>query len=137
MGMVSFCVPRDLKRHPKGDSPEFNHPKCGESVKNKKAAILRSELEELRDQIASLQSALDEKPDYGLGKGAPAVTQWELDRALLKRLKEQVSGIERALSNMSEAEYGICEQCGKPIHPDRLAVLPNTRVCIECAKGES
>ncbi|MFL7792285.1 MAG: TraR/DksA C4-type zinc finger protein [Anaerolineae bacterium] len=35
---------------------------------------------------------------------------------------------------MDKGTYGICERCGKPIHPDRLAVLPETRLCIECAR---
>ncbi len=48
-----------------------------------KAAILHRELEELRAQITALERTLEEKPDYGLGKGAPAVTRWELDQTLL------------------------------------------------------
>jgi len=100
-----------------------------------KAAILQRELDELRAQIAALERTLDEKPDYGLGKGAPSVTRWELDRTLLQRLKQQATSIESTLSQMGEGAYGICEQCGNPIHPDRLAVLPDTRICIHCARA--
>lgn len=99
-----------------------------------KTEALQQELEELRDQIAQLESALDEKPDYGLGGGAPSVTRWELDRALLERLKERAASLERSLSSTPEEDYGTCERCGKPIHPDRLAVLPDTKLCIQCAK---
>jgi RNA polymerase-binding transcription factor DksA len=101
-----------------------------------KAAILRHELDELRDQISSLEKSLEEKPDYGLGKGAPSVTRWELDQSLLQRLKEQAAGLVRTLSQMGEGTYGTCERCGRPIHPDRLAILPSTKICVRCARSE-
>jgi DnaK suppressor protein len=97
--------------------------------------ILQSELDELRAQIAALDRALEEKPDYGLGQGDPAVTDWELNRALLRRLKRRAASLEQALSQASQGTYGTCVQCGKPIHPDRLAVLPDTRLCIHCAQA--
>ena len=98
-------------------------------------ATLRNELEELRAQIAKLERALEEKPDYGLGQGDPAVTSWELNRALLQQLKDRAASLEEALSQLDEGTYGICEQCGERIHPDRLAVLPDTRICVRCAQA--
>jgi RNA polymerase-binding transcription factor DksA len=95
---------------------------------------LRSELGKIQAQISSLQSALDNKPDYGLGEGDPAITRQELDRVLLEQLKERVAGIEHALSTIADDEYGVCEECGQSIHPDRLAVLPDTRTCVRCAR---
>lgn len=98
-------------------------------------ATLRHELEELKTQIAKLERALEEKPDYGLGQGDPAVTSWELNRALLHQLRERAESLEEALSQLDEGTYGICEQCGERIHPDRLAVLPDTRICVRCAQA--
>ena len=102
------------------------------------AADLQRELEEVRDQVVALERTLEEKPDYGLGRGAPAVTRWELDQALLERLKERAASLEQALSDVSEGTYGICQRCGGTIHPDRLAILPGTKICVNCARaGES
>lgn len=103
---------------------------------NDTAVILQRELEDLRAQIVALERTLEEKPDCGLGKGAPAVTQWELDRAMVKQLKERAVNIEDMLSRTDKEVYGICEQCGTTIHPDRLAVLPGTRLCIRCARTD-
>ncbi len=50
-------------------------------------AELMMELDALNEQIRALEEALEVKPDYGMGVGDPAVTQWELDQALLERLK--------------------------------------------------
>jgi DnaK suppressor protein len=100
-----------------------------------KEVTLKTELDKIQAQIASLQNALGNKPDYGLGEGDPAITRQELDRALLEQLKERAAGLEHALSTMADDEYGICEECGQPIHPDRLAVLPDARTCIRCARA--
>ncbi|MCA1553796.1 MAG: TraR/DksA C4-type zinc finger protein [Chloroflexi bacterium] len=28
----------------------------------------------------------------------------------------------------------MCESCGKPIDPERLAILPETTRCVDCAR---
>ncbi len=104
---------------------------------NTRRKELRKKLADLERQIASLEKSLEVKPEHGMGKGDPAVTQWELDQAMLERLKNRANKIRKALSRVEEGTYGICEHCGKPIHPDRLAILPDTKICIECARGES
>jgi DnaK suppressor protein len=97
-------------------------------------ALLQRELEEVQRQIAALEQATASKPDYGLGEGDPAISRWEMDKGLLEQLKEKASILEKAMSGATTGEYGICEQCGNPIHPDRLAVLPDTTKCINCAR---
>jgi RNA polymerase-binding transcription factor DksA len=96
---------------------------------------LQHELRELHSQIAALEAGLKKKPDYGLGEGDPAITRWELDQAILAELRSRVKGLERQLSRISEGTYGICENCGEPIDPGRLAVLPDTDVCVACARS--
>lgn len=100
-----------------------------------KTQALQRELNELQTRIAALEAALEEKPDYSLGQGAPGVTRWELDRALLRRLRRRAASLRRARSRMNRGTYEVCAQCGGPIHPDRLAVLPDTRICVRCAHG--
>lgn len=98
-------------------------------------SILEKELKEVESQIAALEDATDNKPDYGLGEGDPAITRWEMDQALLERLRERAETLRRAISGGEQSRYGICEKCGNPIHPDRLAVLPDTTICINCARA--
>jgi RNA polymerase-binding transcription factor DksA len=97
---------------------------------------LQDELKRLEEQIAALKSNLDETPDYTRGVGDPRITRWELDRALLEQLESRAETLNQALERVDAGVYGICERCGKPIHPDRLAVLPDTRLCIECARQQ-
>jgi len=100
------------------------------------ARELQRELAELRRQIAMLEEGLEEKPDYGMGKGDPSITRWELDQAMVSDLKGRADSLEQQLSRIREGTYGICEGCGGPINPDRLAVLPDASLCIQCARSD-
>jgi RNA polymerase-binding protein DksA len=97
--------------------------------------VLQEELDKLRDQIANLELALEERPDNGPGQGDPAATRWEINLALLEQSRKRAKEIEQALSRAKRGEYGVCRECGDPIHPDRLAVLPSTKLCIRCARA--
>jgi DnaK suppressor protein len=52
--------------------------------------------------------------------------------ALAGQLRETLSGVERALGKLSGGDYGVCEDCGRPIDPLRLEAKPAARYCIDC-----
>ncbi|MCU0522115.1 MAG: TraR/DksA C4-type zinc finger protein [Anaerolineae bacterium] len=95
---------------------------------------LVEEFEALTEQIRALEAALEVRPEYGMGIGDPAVTQWELDHALLARLRVHAENLQQAIARYDSGTYGVCERCGQPIHPDRLAVLPDAKLCVACAQ---
>ena len=71
---------------------------------------LQEELASLREQIETLEEALETKPEYGMGKGDPAITQWELDQAMLKRLREtgaRIGHLLRGKQSASEPEERV------------------------------
>jgi DnaK suppressor protein len=102
-----------------------------------KMKALRRELAEIQAQVAALEANVEDKPEYGLGSGASGVTRWELDRAMLGQLRTRAASLEEMLSQAGKATYGTCDRCGGSIHPDRLAVLPDTRVCVRCAQSDA
>jgi RNA polymerase-binding transcription factor DksA len=112
------------------------HKQMVELEMTKEIQILQKELAKTREQIAKLQAALQEKPDYGMGKGDPAIVRWELDQAILEQSKERATSLGQALDKLQRGTYGTCEQCGQSIHPDRLAILPETKLCIGCARSK-
>jgi RNA polymerase-binding transcription factor DksA len=99
------------------------------------AQALRRELDELRSQIAALQMADRHRPEYGHERGDPSMASWELDRAVLERLRQRAAEVEQALAGRDGEACVICAQCGRHIHPDRIAVLPGTRLCVRCARA--
>ena len=42
--------------------------------------------------------------------------------------------VARALAKLAEGSYGVCDNCGEPIAPARLAAAPESVLCIECAR---
>ncbi|HEY1455428.1 MAG TPA: TraR/DksA C4-type zinc finger protein [Candidatus Dormibacteraeota bacterium] len=48
---------------------------------------------------------------------------------VLKRDREEAS---HAQDRRAEGAYGRCEQCGREIGEERLAVLPSATRCISC-----
>ncbi len=97
-------------------------------------ARLQAERAEVMDELDTLRSRLETKGDYGLGEGDPMIYQWEFNLALCKRAEQHLAEIEEALAQLESGVYGRCERCGNPIDPERLAVLPHTRVCSQCAQ---
>lgn len=97
-------------------------------------ARLLAERAEVLEELESLRARLETKGDYGLGEGDPMIYQWELNLALRDRAEQHLAEIEQALEQLEMGIYGRCERCGKPIEPERLAVLPHTTVCSQCAQ---
>jgi RNA polymerase-binding transcription factor DksA len=97
-------------------------------------ARLLAERVEVVSEIESLRARLETKGSYGLGEGDPMIYQWELNLALLERAQKHLAEINEALEQLNMGIYGRCERCGKPIEPERLAVLSHTTVCSQCAQ---
>lgn len=54
--------------------------------------------------------------------------------ALKSTADRSIIQIRKALSRIKIGKYGICERCGKMIDTDRLMVMPETTICIDCEK---
>ena len=54
--------------------------------------------------------------------------------AIKAELNRKSKQIKRALERVRTGKYGICEDCGKMIDTDRLAVFPEATMCINCEK---
>lgn len=96
---------------------------------------LQQELNETLEELERLEGRLEgNKGDYGLGKGDPSIYEWEMCLALKQRAENKARSLQVALRKAEEGDYGVCEICGNPIDPARLAILPDTKRCINCAQ---
>lgn len=55
-------------------------------------------------------------------------------QATLDQVRARVAALDDAIRREAEGTYGTCERCGRPIGAERLAALPATRTCIDCAR---
>lgn len=58
-----------------------------------------------------------------------AALKLEIDKGLIF--------IRKALTKIKLGKYGLCDNCGKLIDTDRLAINPTASLCIKCAKLKS
>jgi len=53
--------------------------------------------------------------------------------ALIDQAETRLDDLERALGQVRDGGYGVCERCGGPIGAERLEARPAARTCIACA----
>jgi DnaK suppressor protein len=54
--------------------------------------------------------------------------------AIKLELNAKARQIKKALERVKKGKYGICEDCGKMIDTDRLAIYPEATKCVNCEK---
>jgi RNA polymerase-binding transcription factor len=53
--------------------------------------------------------------------------------SLIQKKSDQLKRIERLIRKISQdQEFGECEECGNPIPPERLLIVPDTVLCVRC-----
>jgi RNA polymerase-binding protein DksA len=54
--------------------------------------------------------------------------------ALLDQARRHLTDVDRALEQLQDGTYGVCQRCGEPIGADRLEARPVATTCIRCAR---
>jgi DnaK suppressor protein len=85
-------------------------------------------------ELERLHVALLELPEVSVEEADPAVGEHAQTILTIKRVEEHLAEIERAIQTVGRADYGVCEKCGEVIDPERMRVLPETRLCIKCKR---
>ena len=96
-------------------------------------ARLRKELEEAKAELAEYTEEATHPPEVELGGGSAGYSTWQTAMVLKQHIEKRIEDLEDALSRAEEGLYGVCEECGQPIPPERLDALPFTTLCVECA----
>lgn len=103
---------------------------------------LREEIERLkREALAGVRRAAGELSgedaelfrDSGLtGDGALAEAEFERDVAGAGQVRAALMALVAAERRLAKGEYGLCEDCGKPIGFARLDAQPAASRCVRC-----
>lgn len=96
---------------------------------------LEQELDQAVAERSEIEQRLQDRGDYTLGEGDPAIYAWELNLALYQRIREKVESIRAALRRIEAGTYGVCQRCGARIDHARLDIIPDATLCIECARA--
>ena len=100
---------------------------------------LEAEYKRLHDELAQLQNnastAEERREGSPFGKREEEATETlELEKrlALENRVRQEMATVEHALDKIKKGTYGLCDNCGQPINPERLEALPQANLCLNC-----
>ncbi len=97
-----------------------------EEMKQRRQDSFRVPLAEMTDEL----SLYDQHPaDIG-----SELYEREKDYAYLELMEFELQKLDQALARLEQGVYGICDNCGNAIELPRLERLPETTLCIACAK---
>ena len=55
-------------------------------------------------------------------------------QALEGQINRKLIQLKKAMTMVRIGKYGVCEKCGKMIDTERLMIMPETTICINCEK---
>jgi DnaK suppressor protein len=106
---------------------------------SKQRELLESERKRLNEEMSQSQttaSSADERREGSpFGKREEEATETlELEKRLTmeNRIRQELAKVEHALEKIENGTYGLCDNCGKPIPPQRLEALPQASLCMNC-----
>ena len=97
---------------------------------------LKTDLREAEEELAQLEVTLEERPAFGLGTGNVGTQSWEINLTRREQTLHQINKLRHALERVNKGVYGTCENCGNPINPERLEILPTATLCADCAQQQ-
>lgn len=96
--------------------------------------LLERERQEILEEVARLRDMLKTETDASTQEGDPDIYERERNLAFLESAEQRLAAIDRALRTLENGTYGYCERCSRPIEPERLEALPDTRLCLSCQR---
>ncbi|MDQ4077077.1 MAG: TraR/DksA C4-type zinc finger protein [Chloroflexota bacterium] len=93
---------------------------------------LQEEREALLQKIERLREDVKVELEFEADEGDPELPEREKNLSLLATFEERLEEIDSALDKLKAGEYGICLNCGQPIDPERLAIVPEAQYCVPC-----
>ena len=97
-----------------------------------KDALLKR-LSELDVRLHAIEAELDEEHSKDWEEAATEREGDEVLEQLGQSGQEEIVRIRAALQRIRDGEFGICGRCGENVSAERLAVLPDTPLCRDCA----
>jgi RNA polymerase-binding protein DksA len=99
-----------------------------------KLISMRDELRSRRQRLGAHQHRREQPLDPDFEEQAVEQQNDEVVNALDGASYALLLRIEKALKRIESGEYAYCEECGEPIGEQRLAAIPYTDHCIDCAE---
>lgn len=94
---------------------------------------LMDRLAELDSRLHRIEAELDEPHSKDWEDLAAEREDDEVLQKLGQSGQTEIARIQAALQRLRDGTYGECMRCGEEISDERLATLPDTPLCRDCA----
>jgi RNA polymerase-binding transcription factor DksA len=107
-------------------------------LEREREAVVRR-IRELRTSFADIAASVDtaNTDDEHDPEGATLAFERAQVTSLLHDAERRLDELADAQARVEAGTYGVCARCGRAIGAERLAAVPTTRVCVDCARGGS
>jgi DnaK suppressor protein len=97
---------------------------------------LQSRLDQLLKRVGAIEGDLRATHDRDWQERASELENDEVLEGLDELGRGEVRRLRQALTRIDSGSYGLCSSCGQPIGAARLAALPGTVSCVDCAASD-
>ncbi|MEN8125144.1 MAG: TraR/DksA C4-type zinc finger protein [Bacteroidota bacterium] len=94
------------------------------------------EIEKTRESISELRELTAPiAPDCAIGRVSrmDAINNKTINEAALRKAENKLKGLEIALQNIDDSDFGKCARCHNEIPLGRILLMPHSRFCVHCA----
>lgn len=104
-----------------------------------KLNIKKREFEQVLQRLIDTQQEFHENLDGQTSMDELDQAQIEVsvssNYSLIERKAQELKKIERLIRQViADSDFGICEECGNPIPPERLLIVPEATLCVPCQR---
>jgi RNA polymerase-binding transcription factor len=100
-------------------------------------ARLEASRHQLADELAELTKPVEAGSNLSFGKRIGEGTTEAVERisstAAARSIAAALAAVDRALEKLGEGSYGVCDDCGEYISPERLEAMPSASLCVTCS----
>tara|TARA_R110001599_G_scaffold328016_2_gene541205 strand:- start:236 stop:559 length:324 start_codon:yes stop_codon:yes gene_type:complete len=93
--------------------------------------------DELNKRLRSIEHDLEQPMNADIEERSVEREDDEVLESLGQSGLQELKAIDAALARIKDGTYGICVECGEPISPERLAVVPTAALCHSCAAAKA
>ena len=75
-------------------------------------------------------------PENSIGRISrmDAINNKSVSEAALRTAKRKLAKLQHALSKLDDPSFGNCSNCSHPIQQKRLMFMPESTLCVRCAR---
>ncbi len=75
-------------------------------------------------------------PDDSIGRISrmDAINNKSVNDSAYRKTRSRLKRLQKVQDQVDDKDFGLCMRCGKPIAYDRILIMPEKRVCVNCSR---